>query len=57
MKYLDVMLDLVPAVKDGETYRSIVPSFDFDEEVLKVGAAYYDEVVRVALRNFAKGVA
>jgi amidohydrolase len=32
------------------------PSFDFDEEVLKVGAIYYDEVVRVALRNFAKGV-
>ena len=33
------------------------PSFDFDEEVLKVGAAYYDKVVRVALRKFAKGVA
>jgi hippurate hydrolase len=31
------------------------PSFDFDEEVLKVGAAYYDEVVRVALQEIAKG--
>jgi hippurate hydrolase len=30
------------------------PSFDFDEEVLKVGAAYFDEVVRVALRRIRK---
>jgi hippurate hydrolase len=31
------------------------PSFDFDEEVLKVGAAYFDEVVRVALRKMGGG--
>ncbi len=31
------------------------PSFDFDEEVLKIGAAYFDEVVRMALREIAKG--
>jgi hippurate hydrolase len=31
------------------------PSFDFDEEVLKVGAAYFDEVARVALREMGGG--
>jgi hippurate hydrolase len=31
------------------------PSFDFDEDVLKVGAAYFDEVVRVALREMREG--
>jgi hippurate hydrolase len=25
------------------------PSFDVDEEVLKVGAAFYDEIVREAI--------
>jgi hippurate hydrolase len=30
------------------------PSFDFDEEVLRVGAAYFDEVARAALRELAK---
>jgi hippurate hydrolase len=31
------------------------PSFDFDEEVLKIGADYFDEVVRVAIDEIAKG--
>jgi hippurate hydrolase len=30
------------------------PSFDFDEEVLKIGADYYDEVVRVSLDEIRK---
>lgn len=31
------------------------PSFDFDEEVLKTGAAFFDEVVRVAVANLKEG--
>jgi hippurate hydrolase len=31
------------------------PSFDFDEEVLKIGAGYFDEVVRVTIDEIAKG--
>lgn len=31
------------------------PSFDFDEGVLKVGADYFDEAVRVALDEITKG--
>jgi hippurate hydrolase len=30
------------------------PSFDFDEDVLKIGADYFDEVVRVAIDEIAK---
>jgi metal-dependent amidase/aminoacylase/carboxypeptidase family protein len=29
------------------------PSFDFDEEVLKVGAAFFDQVVREAIAEYA----
>ncbi len=30
------------------------PAFDIDEEVLKVGAAFFDELVRVALSEYAR---
>ena len=30
------------------------PAFDIDEHVLKVGAAYFDEVVREAIRNYRR---
>jgi hippurate hydrolase len=30
------------------------PSFDIDERVLQVGAAFYDEVAREAIRELAK---
>jgi hippurate hydrolase len=30
------------------------PSFDFDEDVLKIGADYFDEVVRLAIDEIAR---
>jgi hippurate hydrolase len=31
------------------------PSFDFDEEAMKVGAAFFDQVVREAIADYARG--
>jgi hippurate hydrolase len=31
------------------------PSFDFDEEAMKVGAAFFDQVVREAIADYVKG--
>ena len=55
-------LQLVPgcfvrfgAAKDGnEKIASHSPSFDFDEEVLRVGAAYMSELVRHSIKKLRK---
>lgn len=44
------------ACRDGwENIPLHSPSFDFDEEVLKIGADYFDQVVRVAINELVKG--
>jgi hippurate hydrolase len=40
--------------QDNEYIPLHSPSFDIDEGVLKVGAAFFDEVVREALRDFSE---
>ena len=43
------------AAKEGhEKISSHSPSFDFDEEVLRVGAAYFSELVRHAIKKLRK---
>ena len=43
------------AAKDGhEKIASHSPKFDFDEDVLRVGAAYLSELVRYSLKKLRK---
>jgi hippurate hydrolase len=44
------------AAKEGhEMMSSHSPKFDFDEEVLRVGAAYMSELTRYTLKKLKKG--
>jgi hippurate hydrolase len=41
-------------IQDREYIPLHSPAFDIDEEVLKVGAAFFDEVARAALSEYRR---